>query len=84
MLSINIIGPVPKCPKCRNHVDIRAVAIESGFNPDYQHFNCDYCEIGWYELPGSRKKRLVGSEGSARAAYDPEDRPKKLPSGRKK
>ncbi len=84
VFNLAIEGPKPKCIRCRSTQDIRRVSIERGYNPDLIHYVCDYCEIGWYELPGKRAVRLSGDFSTAQRAYTREGRPPKLESGRKK
>jgi transposase-like protein len=83
MKNAKMSGTRPKCPLCHVWTDVRKVEMTPGYNPDMEHYCCDYCKVGWYELPKSRNKKISGSNYEmARQAYDPEDRPKKLPSGR--
>ena len=65
------------CPACHGYKDTRQVPLERGLDPMLMHFVCDRCEIGWYELPGKRSKRVLGGGEAAKKAYVAEGKPKK-------
>jgi hypothetical protein len=71
------VGAGVTCPSCHGWKETREVPMEKGYNQTLRHFVCDHCEIGWYELPRSRQKRLTGGMEAAKRAYVAEGRPEK-------